>query len=185
MLNEHTSAFVIPAEFTCNIITESALIPNAYSVRIGVDPGSDNPELSSLGFRKIKFLFEEFLQNSIIINQEHPAFETINKLDNNAVVLPCEPFDFYIGSILLLKVMAIAEKYLDINYISISSVVGESIEFNVFDPYLSDLDLDGDHWWNADNLSTGGKSVFTWDELKLTDTPGFKPVVVKGGLSDK
>lgn len=185
MLNEQTSTFVIPAEFTCNIITESALIPNAYSVYIGVDPGSDNPELSSLGFRKIKFLFEEFLQNSIIINRDHPTFDTVNTFDNNLVVLPCEPFDFYIGSLLMLKVIAIAEKYLDINYITISSAVGESIQFNICDPYLADLELDGDHWWNSDDLSTGGKTVFTWDELKLSDTPGFKPVVVKGGLSDK
>jgi hypothetical protein len=185
MLNEQISAFVIPVEFTCNIITESALLPNAYRIQIGVDPGSDNPELSSLGFRKIKFLFEEFLQNSIIINQEHPTYPTINELDNNLIVLPCEPFDFYLGSILMLKAISIAEKYLDINYLTISSIIGENIQFNIIEPYLTDLDLNGDHWWNKDDLSTGGKTVFTWDELKLSDTPGFKPVVVKGGLSEK
>lgn len=184
MLTEPLSAFVIPVEFTCNIITDSVLVPNIYQFNIGIDPISSDPEITSLGFRKIKMLFNDILPNSILINQNHTAFETVKSLDNNTVALPCEPYDFYVGSILMAKLYAITEKHLDIQYVTVSSMIGDNIQYNIASPYDSDLELDGETWWNTDDMWTGGNLAPSWDDVKLNDTSTFKPIVVKGGLSE-
>lgn len=184
MLNDILTMLVLPVEFSCTILNDNLLISNVYYLKVGIDPNMDNLDNVGIGFQRIQHLVDHYLQNSIFINQEHPLAKDLSGLSNNLVCLPCEAYDVYVGSILFAKFEAITEKYFDIQYISVASMVGDHVQYNILSPYDSNLDLEGDYWWNMDNVNTGSKDVITWDELNLTEVPKFKPMVIKGGLSE-
>lgn len=184
LTDDFLTTAVIPISFTCNIVTDNILVSNVYDLKIGIDPLPDGADNLGIGFQKIKFLFDAQLQNSVILDHSHPLVESLGTLENNLVLCPCEPYDFYVGSVLMAKLQAITEKYFEIQYVSIASLVGDNIQYNIIDPYDSELELDGKHWWNSDDISTGATTVVTWDDLKLTENPVFNPKVIRGGLSE-
>lgn len=184
MLINDPSVFVLPLDFGCTVLNDNQLLANVYRINLGANPIEEQIENLGLGFQKIKYLTEFLLNDSIILEKSSPLLETLDTLDNNLVCLPCEPYDVYVGSILMKKFQAITENYFDIQYLSISSMLGGNVQFNLLSPYDSDLDIDGDHWWNSDSINTGSKSSITWNDLSLTEVPKFRPTVIKGGLSE-
>ncbi len=184
MLTDLISAFVLPLDFGCTILNDNRLLSNVYHVKLGVDLVEEEGNSAGIGFQRIKYLTDYYLQNSIFLDQNTDLFKDLDKLDNNLVCFPCETYDAYIGSILMSKFQSITEKYFEVQYLSIASLIGDYVQYNLLSPYDLDLELDGDHWWNQDNVYTGSKKLITWEELNLTETPKFKPVVVKGGLSE-
>ena len=84
----------------------------------------------------------------------------------------------------MIKFQSITSNYFDIQHMNIESMLGDHIQYNILNPYDTELEFEGDHWWNQDNVYTGSKTALTWDELNLTESPKFTPIVVKGGLSD-
>lgn len=185
MSNEETSAISWPCDFTCIIVNENIISPNHYNIRLGIDPISTAKDSISVGFQKLKYLLEEQLSNSIIINDSNELFKHFENLENNLVAVPCEPYDFYVGSILLAKFMSVTEKYFDIVYMNIDSAAGDRIQYTLWDPCDCDLDLHGsDKWWNNDTVSTNNIRNITWKELNLKEGSLFEPVIIKGGLSE-
>ena len=184
MLTEDLSVFTIPLDFSCTILNDNRLITNIYNIRISADPVEDTAENIGIGFQRVKHLAEYHLQNSIFLEKDDKLFKELDSLENNIVCLPCEAYDIYVGSILMAKFQAITEKYFDIQHLTIASLLGDQVQFNIISPYDANLDIEGDHWWNQDNVYTGSKTAITWDELNLTEVPKFRPTVVKGGLSE-
>ena len=184
MLINDPSVFVLPLDFGCTVLNDNQLLPNVYRISLGANPIEEQMEYLGLGFQKIKYMTEFLLEDSIILEKTSPLLETLDTLDNNLVCLPCEPYDVFVGSILMKKFQSITENYFDIQYMSISSLLGGNIQFNLLSPYEADLDLDGDHWWYLDTSHTGSKSSITWNDLNLTELPKFRPTVIKGGLSE-
>ena len=180
---EHISNFLIPEEFACTIINDKLILSNVYVLQLGIDPIEDAHGDIGIGIQKIKHLIGNYLQNSIFINQNNNLVKHLSEMENNIVYLPCEPYDYYIGSILFSKFVAITEKYFEINYIKVASAVGDQVQYTITSPYDCGLELDGDYWWNIDSVSTGQTNTITWDELNLTHPPKFQPNVVQGGLS--
>lgn len=127
---------------------------------------------------------DEKMSSSVIINQNNPLLDTLKNIETNLVVLPSEPYDFYVGSILFSKLFAITEKYFDINYITIDSAVGDCVQYTVWDPEDSGLNIQGDFWWNRDNANTNEFAKTKWEDLNLKDVQRFEPTIIKGGLSE-
>jgi hypothetical protein len=183
MLTDLT-VFVLPLDVSCSVLTDNRLLPNVYSIKIGIDPIEGAVENIGIGFQRIKLLSEYYLQGAIFAEKDHEITKEFDKLDSNVVHLPSEPYDVYVGAALLAKFQTITANYFDIQYLSISSMLGDNIQYNIIDPAESDLELQGDHWWNQDNVYTGSKDIVSWDELNLTEVPKFRPTVIKGGLSE-
>lgn len=184
MLTNLLSVFVLPIEFTCTILNDNSLLSNNYYIKLGINPTETSDENLGIGFQRIQHIADELLFNGIILNKESSAIGEFSKLENNLICLPCDPYDIYVGSILFSKFQAITEEYFDIQYLSIASTIGNLVQYNIIDPDDSNLELEGDHWWNQNNVYTGSKGPITWEELNLTEVPKFKPTVIKGGLSE-
>lgn len=178
------SFFVLPLDFSCTILNDNRLMTNVYYIKLGVNPLEGINDNIGIGFQRIKYLTEFFLQGSIFLEKSSNIAKELDNLDNNLVCLPCDTYDVYVGSVLLAKFQSITANYFDIQYMSIASLVGDHVQFNIISPYDSNLELEGDYWWNQDNVYTGSKETITWDELNLTEIPKFKPTVIKGGLSE-
>ena len=71
MSNNGIDGFVWPTEFACTIITENIILPNVYSIHVGLEPITTNQEEIGLGFKKIK-LFSCF---SFLFKKELPNFD--------------------------------------------------------------------------------------------------------------
>jgi len=176
---------VWPIDFSCTLMIENCMLPNHYNIRISIEPNSDAQSNIVTGFKKIRYFVENHLHNSVIINQDSPMIETFKSLDTNIVHMPTDPYDFYLGSILLKKFIVLSEKYFEINQMVIDSLVGDSIQYTISDPEDADLELEGDHWWNTDSTDTGsGNNDKSWADLDISDSTGFAPQVIRGGLSE-
>jgi hypothetical protein len=184
MSTEIPNHIIIPVEFSCTIINERLIIGNAYTLSLIISP-IDTPTTNDIGFgfQRIRHFVSHYLQDSVLINKNHNLVDQFKELDNNVVYLPCDPYDYYIGCILLAKFISITEKYFDIEHLSIDSIVGDRVQYGIGDPSDANIDIKGDYWWNSDTVSTGHKTVITWEELNLTQIPKFQPTVIQGGLS--
>lgn len=139
------------------------------------------PGSITAGFNKLRYFVDNHLHNSIFISKTNPLVEPLSKLKNNLVVLPTEPYDLYVGHVLYTKFLSITEKNFHIDMISIDSVIGDNICYNILDTDGCGLDLEGDHWWNSDNTWTGSGPVESWGDIGLSNSPKFEPKIIKGG----
>jgi len=176
---------VWPVDFSCTLVIENCMLPNHYNIRISIEPNGDAQSNIVTGFKKIRYFVENHLHNSVIINQDNAMIETLKSLDTNIVHMPTDPYDFYLGSILLRKFSVLAEKYFEIIQLVIDSPIGDRIQYAIVDPEDADLELAGDHWWNSDSTDTGsGSTNKSWADLDISDSTGFEPRVIRGGLSE-
>ena len=176
--------FVWPTSFACTIITEKIILPNLYSINVGIEPNHNGPNNISLGFKKLRHFIDYQLNNSVFINQEHPLVKSLGDTETNVVLLPCDPYDYFVGGILYSKFLSITEKYFDIDLITIDSTVGDHVQYCLGHPEECGLDLKGDYWWNMDSTDTGQNKNTNWEDLDLHDMPRFEPKINKGGKSE-
>lgn len=171
-----------PLEFVTTNVCENSLLSNHYSLVLAIEPISNEKTDLGKGFEKLKYFVEYQLSNSILINKDSELAAVLATTNNNIVEFPCEPYDFYVGSVLLAKMSKIVENYFDIGLLTIDSVVGDRVQYTIWDPYSSGLDLSNESdWWNQDNASTNNQTPITWKDLNLSEGAKFDPKVIKGG----
>jgi len=176
--------FIWPASFSCTVVTENIIIPNSYNINISVEPISDLQGNIANGFKKIRYFVDNYLQDSIFISAENVLLAPLSNLETNVVIFPADPYDFFVGGVLLSKLRAISEKYFDISLITIDSAIGDHVQYCIIDPEECGLELMGDNWWNTDSTNTGLDKNASWEELNIKDRLGFEPRIIKGGRSE-
>lgn len=181
-MSTNLEPYIWPTSFACTLVTDKILLPNHYTITVGIDPV--DPVYFSLGFRRLKAFIDLYLHNSIFILQNHDLVESILKLETNTVKLPTDPYDHVVGCILLRKFQSITYKYFEIEHITIDSAIGDNVQYCIRDPEETGLELSGEQWWNNDNLDTGKGMLISWTDLELQDGPKFEPRIVKGGRSE-
>ena len=174
------SQIVWPVSFVCTLVTENTIIPNSYNINLSIMPTEEGGNIS-VGFKKIKYVVEYFLHNSIFISKDNPLVETLSKTNANLVLFPIEPYDLFVGHVLYTKFLAISEKYFHIDMISIDSIIGDNICYNILDTDGCGLELEGDSWWNTDSAHTGVGPVQGWGDITEDTSPKFEPKIIKGG----
>lgn len=184
MLTNRPDCFVWTAEIVCTFVSDNIMIPNVYTVSIGMQPNSPNTDDVELGFRKIKHFVNEYLSNSIFIDKKSDYAKALSKLDTNLVLFPGDPYDYLVAAVLYRKLESISEKYFDIDFLTIDSSAGDRVQYTLTGDCALDSDLTGEHWWNKDSVNTGTDDHTSWDDLNLKESPRFSPVVVKGGKSE-
>lgn len=185
MLTNRPDCFIWNTEIVCTFISENILIPNVYTISIGMEPNTKNTEDIDLGIKRLKFFISDYLQNAVFINSGADLVKPLSTLDTNLVLFPDEPYDYLVAAVLYRKFAAITEKYFDISFITIDSSVGDHIQYTLTVDCEVENELDGDHWWNKDSVNTGTDDHTSWEDLNLKETPRFSPKVVKGGKSEK
>ena len=176
--------FVWPTSFACTIITEKIILPNLYSITIGIEPIASGQNNIALGFKKLRHFIDYQLNNSVFINQENPLAKLLEDSETNLVLLPSDPYDYFVGGVLYNKFLSITEKYFDIEVITIDSTIGDHVQYRLRHPEECGLDLKGDNWWNSDSTDTGQNKNTNWEDLDLHDIPRFEPKIIKGGKSE-
>ena len=180
----NTTQFIWPATFVCTIITDQLILPSSYNIGISVLPTSQSQLNINTGFRKLRSFIDLKLQNSVFVCGDNPLCIALADLENNQVIFPTEPYDFFVGCVLYKKFAAITEQYFQIEFSSIDSVVGDHVQYTIGDPEESGIDLDGDTWWNKDTLDTGIDEGILWDDLDIGVGTKFEPRIIQGGLSE-
>lgn len=171
-----------PLDFTCVVVDDHSIMPNHYSLGLVIEPQGSITDNIGLGFKKLRYFVNESLSNSLFINRASLFRECLTQSENNMVLLPCEPLDYYVGCILLRKFLTITQEYFDITEINIDSAIGDRVLYNIQDPTECRIEL-GNDWWDIDDASTGSKITKSWEELNLIPYPNWKPTIIKGGLS--
>jgi hypothetical protein len=183
-IDNHSSQFVWPTGFSCTIVSENKIVPNSYSLNISIVPVDNSPGNISTGYRKIGYFVDTLLHNSILIYKDNPLLKSLADVTTNIVLLPTEPYDYFVGSVLYRKFLSITEKYFHIDVISVDSSLGDHINYSIMDPEECGLDLQGDHWWNQDSAHTGRNPDLGWGDLAGLHCPRFEPRIIKGGRSE-
>lgn len=179
------SQFIWPISFACTLISENRVLPNSYSLSVGIIPTDSTPGSISMGYKKIKYFVDNYLHNSIFINKESSLLKQLSGIKSNIVLFPSEPYDYFVGSVIFSKFITVSEKYFHIDMLSIDSALGDHIQYNIVDPEECGLDLEGDFWWNKDSTDTTGTSPETgWGDLEEHSWPKFQPRIIKGGRSE-
>jgi hypothetical protein len=183
-MSTNITQFSWPAHFSCTIINEQLILPTTYNINISIDPESQSQLSINVGFKKLRSFVDVRLQNSVFIYRENKLGKSLSGIVNNQVVFPTEPYDYFAGCVLYKKFLAITEQYFQIEFITIDSLVGDHVQYTIGDPEETGLDLNGDFWWNNDNLDTGCDDGVSWDDLNIDIGPKFAPKVIQGGLSE-
>jgi hypothetical protein len=135
----------------------------------------------AMGFKKMKYFSERRLMNSVFISKDSPILPSIDLIENNKVIFPTEPGDFYLGAVLFCKFITITRRYFHIDFMTIDSTVGDRVQYTLRDPSDCDLDLTGNYWWNMDTTYTGSGKDTAWTDTDLIDRPGLNLKVIEGG----
>lgn len=180
-----SAQFVWPASFACTLISENKVVPNSYTINVSIMPTDNVIGSISLGYKKLKYFVDNQLHNSIFIFEKNPLLGQLEKVESNKVLFPTEPYDYFVGSVLLNKFLKITEKYFHIDMISIDSALGDHINYSIIHPEECGLDLQGDYWWNRDSVDTTGQDKdVSWGDLEQQTCPKFEPKIIKGGRSE-
>lgn len=173
----------IPLTFSCTIVNGKLIIPNLYHIQVHLEPVPPINEHAALTFQRINYFVNNCLQDSIIINSDHDLYTHLENYDNNIVILPCDPYDFYLGCILFAKISTIIDNHFSIGQIAIDSSIGDNVVYYINDSSDCGLNLNGDNWWNKNDISTNSKDSHSWENLQLVRSAGFQPKIIQGGLS--
>ena len=175
---------VWPTSFVCTLITDQVVVPNSYALSVSIEPINASPGAISSGFKKLRHFVDTYLHNSVFIHKDNPLAELLKDHDTNIVLLPSDPYDYFVGGILFCKFLEINENNFNFDIISIDSAIGDHIQYNISDPEECGLDLSGNHWWNASSPDTGCDPDANWDDLDINEGPKFEPRIIKGGRSE-
>jgi len=187
MLIDPKDVFTWPTTFSCVIVLGDMMLPNEYNLTISMIPYADTQDYTLLGLKKIKLFLNKFIQNSTLIQMSHPMFNNFSTFSTNIVQLPQEPHDYFFASLLYKKLTALSKSYFTINHITIDSSIGDRVQYQITDlcDAYDNILNDKLNWWNQDNTKTNSFGSFpTWDDLDMSASQRFSPVLLKGGKDE-
>lgn len=185
MWTDSKDFFIWPTNFSCVVVLGDMMLPSDYSLTIGMMPNSVHGDSTAIGLHKIKQFISRFVQNSIVINIDHPLLPHIAEFKTNIIYLPQDPTDYFFANVLLRKLIAISKDYFVINEITVDSSIGDRVQYRISDSCnVYESILNNDNWWNEDNVKTNQIDRFpSWEDLDITVSSKFSPKLITGGKS--
>lgn len=181
---DNNDFFTWPTTFSCVLVLGDLILPSDYNLTISMIPHSG--ESTAIGLKKIKEFISKFVQNSIVIEQDHQFLLHLSALRSNTIQLPKDPSDYFFAAVLFQKLTAISSNYFTIGQITIDSSVGDRVKYqinDISDVYSEDLSHAG--WWIQDNVSTNSIDTFpSWEDLDIVVASRVSPKLVKGGKNE-
>jgi hypothetical protein len=165
---------------------DNGLSINKLKIKIGFHTINENPILNEIAMDQIDIFFKLLMENCIFMDKEtYDAME--NPPNNNIFQTHDKVEDQTIVSMIFLKLRSIVKNNLDIEFVSLSSKLGNSIKYTVdMDSALPEVllpskeewwrntDVKFDPWWLRSDTATYDKIVnddeiyegeFLWGEL--------------------
>ena len=140
--------------FSAMIYIDKMLAINHFDVSIGFHNTVENPVLNDIAFEKVELFFNMLLSNSIMISKQDYDLDALKDFENNVFMVHEKANDQAVGSQILLKLINIVGTDLEIDHITISSVLGRDIEYtmDIESPEISVLLPTREEWWNDENI---------------------------------
>jgi hypothetical protein len=134
--------------FQASIHLYDKFLMNIYDFTLSMEVGTDNIREQNIAMDRIKYFLSECLENSIFVHKEEKrVIENYTNAGIKVCVVPDEPHDQTVATILLLKLKAITEDKLLITDIYFLSKLSDDVKI-----WLEIDDIDSsyinDSWWN-------------------------------------
>lgn len=142
-------------ETHCMVFVNNGLLVNNFDIKVGFLPTVENSILNDMALDQVEIFFSLFMHNSIIMNKkDYEENVVITKLENNVIMIPDNPNDQTIGSLIFSKLVAIVGDNLDIEYVRLSSELGKNITYTIDaeSPELEALLPSKSDWWEDDKV---------------------------------
>jgi hypothetical protein len=165
---------------------DSSLSINKFKIKIGFHVLNENPILNEIAIDQIDIFFKLLVENSIFMDKTtYDAME--NPPSNNIFLTLDKADDQSIVSMIFLKLHSIVKNNLDIEFVSLSSKLGNNIRYSVDGEselpdimlpkkaeWWGDEKIKFDPWWLRSDTATYDKLIndeeiyegeFLWGEL--------------------
>jgi hypothetical protein len=134
--------------FQASVHHHDKFLMNIYDFTLSMEVGTDIVREQNIAMERIKYFLSECLENSIFVHKEEKkVIENYANAGIKVCVVPDEPHDQTVATVILLKLKAITEGKLLITDIYFLSKLSDDVKL-----WLEIDDVDGsytsDGWWN-------------------------------------
>ena len=166
-------------EFLSIIVSEDDIVPNSYEVGLYLETNTTDIREQNVAFERIKFFLNSQCQNGTFVSMSNKFSKVFLENSNPRIILlPVEPFDQLLATLLYEKISAIVEGRFDVETLQLSSHQGDNVRYDwgldnemplgeEINAYCSTIDEKNKEfvpWWNRPDTST-------WDTV-ITDETG-------------
>ena len=188
-------------EFTSTILLHESVVPNTYTVKIRFNSNTDNINNQNRAFDRIKYFFQSMMHNGMIMNYKNINAETLAQFADKIIMIPEEPFDQIMVSIIHSKLINIVEGNIQITEVKLDSWQGDDVVYTSETFGITKLFLEGDFgevkWWQHAKPITFNPQdtefkMPTWKQINLEfdkkpekpqnkKSKKFNPTIIDGG----
>lgn len=147
--------------FPAGIHYDGSFIINTYDIELFLDVTTEDIREQNIAMDRIKYLFDVCLDSCIFVDMHDcKAVDSYAKTNINICLLPDEPYDQVIASVLISKINSITEKHLFVTEIKVKSRICDDVIFYVGENEEADFHGMRNVWWteNSPMISTLKKS---------------------------
>ncbi len=173
--------------FKSIIIVDGELFNNDYTIKLHITPITTNLQEQGDYFERLKMLFENVLNNTVVASKDEKLYQLLEKESNNRFIqLPKQPYDQLMAAVCFTKSNAVMQGKILINELELSSYQGDGITYRIVKegPEIELLDVDNwfptkynkfDPWWLRPDTATYDKILdkgiytghFSWNNQKI------------------
>ena len=155
--------------FKSIIIVDGELFNNDYTIKLHITPITTNLQQQGDFFERLKMLFENVLNNTVVASKDEKLYKLLEKESNNRFIqLPKQPYDQLMAAVCFTKSNAVMQGKILINELELSSYQGDGITYRIVKegPEIELLDVDNwfptkynnfDPWWLRSDTATYDK----------------------------
>lgn len=111
------------------VVYEDQFLVNHYSVEFNMLTVSPNNQQQNLAYERMKYWIYQILDDSILINQDHPRIGQYRATGARVIALPDEPVDQIMGIMLYLKLNAVMENRMVVTDTELWSKAGDGMSY--------------------------------------------------------
>lgn len=136
-------------DVNCIVYVDDLLLTNNYQIEVGFYTSTPNPVLHDIAMEKVEVFFELLMKNCVIIRKEDYDREERN-IANNWFMVYDLLNDQTVAAAIYSKLISIVGEDLDIQFLRLSSALGNNIRYTIVNesPELTVLLPDRESWWN-------------------------------------
>ena len=191
--------------FDSTVVIDDCVYPNRYNITLGFLPKSKNIQDQNIGFERFKYLFNTLCENAIIYSPQDKTMPYWFKMPVNKILLPGNPYDQLLGTILFEKLNSICGNFFHLGYLTVDSKLGDNIKYTIDNESVKTIEHDTSFWddekiktwWHRDDTATfdqriNSKTIWTgavtWKDLgyetNSVKKQNFNPTVIDGGRKE-
>ena len=143
-------------KFNAGIHFENSFSINEYSIKLYMEVMTENIEAQNIALERIKYLFEDCLSNSLLINihEDNNTIENYVKAGLKICTLPEDPYDQVVAAVIMKKINSILENRMYVTEIRILSQICDGVEFYIGQDEEVDIFSMTENWWCSPSTRT-------------------------------